>query len=175
MSTCTLATREWLGVGGLTLLGLGLRLWNLWDIPSPTDELLGVGLGLATARGEALPLTDFEPYIGALWTYLLASLFLLLGPSPFVGRLIPCLAGTLTVPGDLSPWPRGGGSCRGRHRGDAPRHLVSPCTGHQPPSVVPRAYAAAGDPGSLAVSSRPGARRRARSGLGWILAGAGST
>src|SRR5438046_3467395 len=53
----------------LLLLAAGLRFWHLWDIPSPTDELLSVSRGLAIARGEMLPLTDFEPSIGALWRY----------------------------------------------------------------------------------------------------------
>lgn len=89
------------GFGGLILLVIAaaaLRYWHLWDIPSPTDELLNVARGLAVARGEILPLTDEETYIGSLWNYLLALLFLLFGPSEYVGRSLPLIAGVLTVP-----------------------------------------------------------------------------
>src|SRR5690242_9903063 len=79
------------GLVALLFLAAGLRFWHLWDIPSPTDELLSVSRGLAIARGEILPLTDFEPYIGALWSYLLATAFRLAGPSEYVGRALPLL------------------------------------------------------------------------------------
>lgn len=85
-------------VSAIAILGAALRLWHLWDIPSPTDELQGVRLGLAIARGETLPLTDFEPYIGAFWNYLLALAFFLVGPSEYVGRGVTLTIGTLTIP-----------------------------------------------------------------------------
>src|SRR5215213_8001264 len=88
---------EWGAVGALVIVAAAVRWWNLWDIPSPTDELLGVGRGLAVARGELLPLTDWEPYIGSFWNYMLALGFLIAGPSEYVGRAIPFLVGVLTV------------------------------------------------------------------------------
>lgn len=95
---CWSVWAERFGLAALMAVATGLRLWHLWDIPSPTDELLGVGRGLAIARGKLLPLTDFEPYIGALWNYLLALGFLVAGPSQFVGRGVTMLVGALTVP-----------------------------------------------------------------------------
>jgi 4-amino-4-deoxy-L-arabinose transferase-like glycosyltransferase len=86
------------GFALLLLVAAGLRYWHLWDIPSPTDELLNVARGLAVARGEILPLTDEETYIGSLWNYLTALPFLLFGPSEYVGRSLPFIAGVLTVP-----------------------------------------------------------------------------
>ncbi|MFN0071204.1 MAG: ArnT family glycosyltransferase [Chloroflexota bacterium] len=79
-------------------LSAGVRAWNLWVVPSPTDELEGVRRGLAIARGEILPLTDFEPYIGALWNYLLALGFLISGPSEYVARGVTLMVGVATVP-----------------------------------------------------------------------------
>jgi len=88
---------QWSAVGALVVVAAAVRWWHLWDIPSPTDELLGVGRGLAVARGELLPLTDWEPYIGSFWNYVLALGFLIAGPSEYVGRAIPFLVGVLTV------------------------------------------------------------------------------
>ncbi|MCC7104620.1 MAG: hypothetical protein IT307_05710 [Chloroflexi bacterium] len=42
-----------LAMAGLLVLAGALRLWHLWDIPSPTDELLGIGRGLSIARGRS--------------------------------------------------------------------------------------------------------------------------
>lgn len=89
---------ELLGLLALIALGAALRAWHLWDVPSPTDELLGVARGLAIARGELLPLTDYEPYIGALWNYLLAGLYLAFGQGEYIHRLLPLLVGVLTIP-----------------------------------------------------------------------------
>src|SRR5262249_10070933 len=88
---------EWVGLGALVVVAMAVRWWHLWDIPSPTDELLGVGRGLMVARGQILPLTDWEPYIGSFWNYVLALGFLLAGPSEHVGRAIPLVVGVLTV------------------------------------------------------------------------------
>ena len=81
-----------------TILAVALRAWNLWDIPGPTDELQSVQRGLAIARGEMLPLTDHEPYIGSAWTFLLAAGFLLVGPSELVGRTLTLIVGAATIP-----------------------------------------------------------------------------
>jgi 4-amino-4-deoxy-L-arabinose transferase-like glycosyltransferase len=88
---------EWAGLGALVIVAMAVRWWHLWDIPSPTDELLGVGRGLMVARGQILPLTDWEPYIGSFWNYVLALGFLIAGPSEYVGRAIPFVVGVLTV------------------------------------------------------------------------------
>lgn len=79
-------------------LAAALRAWRLWEIPSPTDEIQGVERGLQIARGELFPLTDWEPYIGAFWNYVLALGFLVAGPSEYVGRTVPLIVGVLTVP-----------------------------------------------------------------------------
>src|SRR4051812_26183837 len=75
-------------VVGLVLgLAVALRLPNLMVVPRLTDETDEVILGLRIARGEALPLVGVNTYIGALFNYLVAAGFRLLGPRPEVGRL----------------------------------------------------------------------------------------
>lgn len=86
----------------LALLGLGLlawavRLYALWDVPRFTDETVEAGIGLAILRGESWPLTNRDPYIGALWNYLLAMAFSLTGPSLYTPRAVVALFGMATV------------------------------------------------------------------------------
>jgi glucose/arabinose dehydrogenase len=92
---------EMTALAGLAILAGAVRLAYLWDIPQFTladeGEAGYVLLGLRIARGQALPLTSDVPYIGALWSYLLAALFLVGGPSMFSPRLLVMLLGALTV------------------------------------------------------------------------------
>jgi len=78
-------------------LALGLRLDGLMVLPRLTDETGEVWLGFRVARGEALPLVGVQPYIGALFSYLVAGAFWALGPTIAAGRLIVAWAGALTV------------------------------------------------------------------------------
>jgi 4-amino-4-deoxy-L-arabinose transferase-like glycosyltransferase len=52
---------------------------------------------LLIAHGRIHPLTNVDPYIGALWNYLLAGLFLITGPSLYSPRAVVALLGALTV------------------------------------------------------------------------------
>ena len=79
------------------LVALTTRLYELRDVPRLTDETDEVMLGLAIARGQTLPLTNVDAYIGPLWNYLLAVRFVLVGPSSFVPRSLTTVAGLLTV------------------------------------------------------------------------------
>jgi len=88
---------EILLVVGLLALALAVRLPYLWDIPRFTDETAEARLALRIARGEMLPLTNRDPYIGALWNYLLAGAFAIGGPSLFTPRAIVVILGVLTV------------------------------------------------------------------------------
>lgn len=83
----------------LFLVALAIRLPHLWTIPSLTDEGDEVLLGLAIAKGRLLPLTNVSTYLGSLYNYLLAAVFVVFGPSPFAARALVVLAGALTVPG----------------------------------------------------------------------------
>src|SRR5215212_1705963 len=84
-------------LAGLFILALGLRLPYLPLVPRFTDESLEVLWSLPIARGESFPLTNFDAYDGALFNYLVAASFLLLGPSALAARLVVLLAGLLTV------------------------------------------------------------------------------
>jgi 4-amino-4-deoxy-L-arabinose transferase-like glycosyltransferase len=81
----------------IAVVAIGLRLWQLRDVPRLTDETDEVMRGLAIARGELLPLTNVDAYIGPLWSYLLALGFLVAGPSSLLPRFATMLAGLLTV------------------------------------------------------------------------------
>ena len=78
-------------------IAAALRWPNLWLIPTFTDETNEARLAVAIYRGQAAPLTNVDPYIGALWNYLLAAGFWLFGLSPWLPRLAAMLAGVATV------------------------------------------------------------------------------
>ena len=78
-------------------LAFALRLRNLALVPQFTDESLEVLWSLPIARGQALPLTNYDAYYGALFNYLVAGAFLLLGPSAVAARLVVLTTGVLTV------------------------------------------------------------------------------
>ena len=90
--------------GGVALVGLsiglvavGARVWELRDVPRLTDETDEVMHGLAIARGELLPLTNVDAYIGPLWSYVLALGFLVVGPSSLLPRVMTLLVALATV------------------------------------------------------------------------------
>src|SRR3954467_7367553 len=85
-------------LGASFLLALAVRLPAFRDVPGYTDETGEVLLGLKIARGLALPLTNMANYIGPLWNYVLAALFLVFGPSPDLARGVMVLAGAACAP-----------------------------------------------------------------------------
>ena len=74
-----------------------IRLPYLWEVPRFTDELQEVLWSMAIWRGEILPLTAVDSYYGPLWSYLLAGLFVLFDPSPYLPRLVALVLGSLFV------------------------------------------------------------------------------
>ena len=88
---------ELLGVAAITLGALAIRWPELMSVPRLSDEVEEVRLGLHIARGQELPLVNWMPHIGALFNYLVAAAFLLLGPELGVGRLVVALFGALAV------------------------------------------------------------------------------
>ncbi|MCC6176610.1 MAG: glycosyltransferase family 39 protein [Chloroflexi bacterium] len=84
-------------VVALVMLAIVVRLPYLWDAPRFTDETAEAEIGLGIARGAIHPLTNRDPYIGALWNYLLAVGFLASGPSLLTPRAIVAAVGVLTV------------------------------------------------------------------------------
>src|SRR5215212_8898508 len=75
-------------VAALLLIAVAVRLPYLWDIPRFTDETAEAEIGLQIARGQSLPLTNRDPYIGALWNWILAAGFVVSGPSLLTPRLL---------------------------------------------------------------------------------------
>jgi hypothetical protein len=87
-----------LGCGaGIGLAAVVARVYELRDVPRLTDETDEVMRGLAIARGELLPLTNVDAYIGPLWSYLLALGFLVAGPSSLLPRLLTVATALLTI------------------------------------------------------------------------------
>jgi 4-amino-4-deoxy-L-arabinose transferase-like glycosyltransferase len=74
-----------------------VRLPYLWAIPRFTDESNEALRALMIAQGRWLPLTNVDPYIGPLWNYVLAGVFLVTGPSLYVPRAVVALFGILTL------------------------------------------------------------------------------
>ena len=74
-----------------------IRWGDLWTIPIFTDEGDEIGLALRIARDGARPLTNDDPYLGPLFNYLLAGLFWLLGPTPWLPRGLMLALGALTI------------------------------------------------------------------------------
>lgn len=89
-------------VVALLVLAAGVRLRNILDYPPFTDETDEVLRALAIARGQLWPLVNDDAYIGALFNYLVAGLFLLFGPSPLTPRLLVLGTGVATV--GLTAW-----------------------------------------------------------------------
>ena len=81
----------------LFLLALLLRLPYLHDVPRYTDEVREVQVALAIVRGESLPLTNWDGYIGALYNYLLAAAITLFGENPHIARLLVAISSAVTV------------------------------------------------------------------------------
>lgn len=79
------------------VVAIAARAYQLRDVPRLTDETDEVMRGLAIARGELLPLTNVDAYIGPLWSYLLAFGFLVVGPSSLLPRFASLLAALATV------------------------------------------------------------------------------
>lgn len=78
-------------------IAFALRWPDLMAVPRFTDELREVVIGHRIASGEALPLTNWKPHIGAFFNYLVAATALVVGPKLVVGRLVVATLGALTV------------------------------------------------------------------------------
>lgn len=103
------ARLEILAVAALALLALAVRWPELASVPRFGDETREVLLGLRILRGEALPLVNWDPdlrtttpgvggaYIGALFNYLVAATFALVGPRLEAGRMLVALLGACAV------------------------------------------------------------------------------
>jgi 4-amino-4-deoxy-L-arabinose transferase-like glycosyltransferase len=91
------ARLEALGLGGVLVLALALRLPHLTLVPHFTDETWEVLWSLPILRSQELLLTNFNTFKGSLFNYLVAGSFLLLGTTALAARLVALVAGALTV------------------------------------------------------------------------------
>jgi 4-amino-4-deoxy-L-arabinose transferase-like glycosyltransferase len=84
---------------GLFVLALAVRLPNLMLLPRFNEEGQEVLWGLDIALGRRLPLSaGVNPYLGPLFSYLIAVLFRIFGISVELPRLTVAVFGALTVP-----------------------------------------------------------------------------
>src|SRR4051812_49641328 len=104
----TTGRAELLVVGSLVLFAVAVRYPNLWLEPRILDEWREAQRGLLIARGDFLPATNVSAYIGALWNYILAVAYLVLGDDFRVPRLVAMLCGALTVVTHVLVGPRAG-------------------------------------------------------------------
>lgn len=86
-----------LGAVFLAVVAAATRLPYLASVPRLTDETAEVLLAFAISRGDRLPLTNVDPYIGPHFSYVLAGLFRLVGPEPLMPRATVAGFGILTV------------------------------------------------------------------------------
>ncbi|MDQ2808800.1 MAG: glycosyltransferase family 39 protein [Chloroflexota bacterium] len=82
----------------LALAALLVRLPELLTLPAFRDELAEVLRGVQIVRDQQYPLVNMTPEIGPLFNYLLAAIFSITGPDPYLPRLVVTLLGAATVP-----------------------------------------------------------------------------
>ena len=93
-----LATLEWAAVAALLAVGALLRVPNLQNLPKLTDEMRDAIFSQPIYLGQSFPLANFSSYDGALFNYLEALLFRLVGPNLQAPRILMLAAGLLTLP-----------------------------------------------------------------------------
>lgn len=87
----------WVGLGAVLVAATLLRLPKLQLLPKLSDELNDAFFSLAIARGEALPLANFSLYDGAVFNYLEAVVFRVVGPDLRAPRVMMLVLGLLAV------------------------------------------------------------------------------
>ena len=92
-----LATLDLVSLAAVLAAAVAVRWPNLWLVPAFTDETNEARVAIAIYRGQATPLTNVDPYIGAFWNYLIAAGFWVFGLSPWLPRLLVFAAAVATV------------------------------------------------------------------------------
>jgi 4-amino-4-deoxy-L-arabinose transferase-like glycosyltransferase len=82
----------------MVCVGALLRVPSLQTLPKLTDEMRDAMFSLPIARGQTFPLANFSSYDGALFNYLQAALFHVVGPSLLAPRVMMLWLGVLTLP-----------------------------------------------------------------------------
>jgi 4-amino-4-deoxy-L-arabinose transferase-like glycosyltransferase len=91
------AASEWTAVSAIVVVAAVVRMPELATVPRFTDETNEIFLGWRIARGEALPLTNGDAYIGSLFNYLVAAGFGVFEARLEAGRQVVMLLGALAV------------------------------------------------------------------------------
>ncbi len=84
-------------VAALATLAFLVRWPYLQILPHFTDEIHEILTALRVARGEVLPLTAQEAYLGPLHYYILGAIFKVVGPRLALPRLLVMVFGVLTI------------------------------------------------------------------------------
>src|SRR3954465_2634896 len=82
---------------GLLALGVAFRWPEMWNIPVFTDEWDEIRVSLNILRDGAAPLTNADPYYGALTSYLMAGFLLFTGVNMETPRLFALILGALQL------------------------------------------------------------------------------
>jgi hypothetical protein len=98
----TRARTGWLEIVALVavwVIAFGIRLPHLWSVPGLADETGDLLHALVRAQsGTLLVPGAAASSVGALHELLFATMFALLGPSPYLPRLITAIQAALTIP-----------------------------------------------------------------------------
>ena len=86
-------------LAALWIVAVGIRLPHLWSVPAVGDDADQLVLALARSQGGAWPASGAGLLsVGALHELLFASAFAIVGPSPYLPRLVTAIQAALTVP-----------------------------------------------------------------------------
>jgi hypothetical protein len=96
----------------IAVAALLIRLPSLMEVPSLTDEVFEVLRSYEVSQGRLHPLTNVNTYLGSGFNYLLAAVFVAVGPSPVAARAVVAVAGALTVTVTFTLTRQLGGSSR---------------------------------------------------------------
>ena len=99
-------TRTWAGSGlladvvamvALLAAAVAARYPNLYAVPRFRDETFNALIALRIYRGQELPFTDIEAYIGAFFNYAVAAGMFVVGATIYAARFVVMVFGVLTV------------------------------------------------------------------------------
>ena len=85
------------GTAVVVAVAVAIRAWHLADVPRLTDETAEVLRAVSIVDDHVYPLSNVDPYIGPHVNYLVAGLFALFGPDPWLPRMVSLACGVLTV------------------------------------------------------------------------------
>ncbi len=86
-------------LAALWIVAVGIRLPHLWSVPALGDETDQLLVALARSQAGAWPAPGSAlSSVGAVHELLFATAFAIVGPSPYLPRLVTAIQAALTVP-----------------------------------------------------------------------------